>query len=678
MESKFHMIPRRYAGSKVKIRMQSKKRLLGMFGLTALCAVPAWSQRPYYVVPGLHPLYTAISMKPVVSDTNLLPSYAPNTGGMAWLPDGRLFIASMSPGAPGGDNGNRIGPSNGFIFSGLVGATSKASVTVKKAGSNYYMPSGAVAVGDTLYVLDNDSGLTKLTPGAGGSYTKSVVYSGLLGNMTGKTGKGYRTWDGGLAYKDGYFYATVGMALNSGPSVMDDAQIYRGKGTILKIKKDGSTVDTLAGGVRNPVNLDWGVEDEMFYTDNQGSFMPASGLFHVKQGRFFGHLKTPFDNQMRTPPAVIFPYGSTPTGGSAANPTVARVSTGWVVLRSGPYRGQMIFGTNNTTGINRVFLEKVGGEYQGAVFPFSQGFGVGQGTSAGAQPALPGVLPDFRTNVNRLSYGPDGHIYVGGGGSPGNNTNSGSHGFVGQELGGLARMVLRTDTSVFEMKAIRSVSATELEIEFTEPIVAAATTNFAVQHGVSVQATNENYGAGYNSSGSGSFTPLTVTAATLDASKTKVKIAITGMQPRPTATTAGSVQDRTWGDLIQINVTGIAAVSGRTMWGDGLGGGVAWYTLNKVGPGVDVGTPTSLLGGKGIELGARLKFRREAEGLRLFAPSDRAYSVRLSDLRGKTLGSYQVRGGDFIVPASALGASLSLLEVRTADGERRTAAVPKF
>jgi hypothetical protein len=49
------------------------------------------------------------------------------------------------------------------------------------------------------------------------------------------------------------------------------------------------------------------------------------------------------------------------------------------------------------------------------------------------------------------------------------------------------------------------------------------------------------------------------------------------------------VEDRTWGSLVQINVTGVAAASGHAMWGDGSGGGVAWYTLNKFGPGTDAG-----------------------------------------------------------------------------------------
>jgi hypothetical protein len=271
--------------------------------------------------------------------------------------------------------------------------------------------------------------------------------------------------------------------------------------------------------------------------------MPTSAMFHVKQGNFFGHLKTPFESGMRTPPAILFPYGSSTSGGSAANPTVARVATGMLTLRSGRFASQMLVGVNHTTGVNRVFMEKIptgtAGNYiyQGALFPFSQGFGVGTGSNATSQPAIPGVLgDDFTTNVNRMSYGPDGHIYLGGGNSPGNNS-SGSHGFVGGRQYGLARLVPNNDT-VFEMKAIRSLSATQMEIEFTEPVVAAATTNFTVRQGISTQATTTSYGAGYSA---GSST-LTVTAVTLNAAKTKATLTITGMQERPATTTAGSAK----------------------------------------------------------------------------------------------------------------------------------------
>src|SRR5215217_296268 len=210
--------------------MRSKKSILGLMGLAALTAAPTWAQRPFYLVPGLHPGYSLVSMRPTASN---LPETAPNVGAMAWLPGGRLFIASMSPNPAGGATANLLGPSDGYIFSGIPGATSKSAVTVTVAGGGYQMPAGAVALGDTIYVVDNENGLTKLTPGTGGTYTKSTVYSGLLGRLSGKSGNSHRTWVGGLVHKDGFFYATVGMGLiPGGTSEMVDANLYRGKSTI--------------------------------------------------------------------------------------------------------------------------------------------------------------------------------------------------------------------------------------------------------------------------------------------------------------------------------------------------------------------------------------------------------------------------------------------------------------
>jgi hypothetical protein len=642
--------------------------LKNLFVAASMLAVAVSAQRPFFLVPGVHPGYSLVNMKP-----SSAPTGQPNVGAMAWLPDGRLFVAGMSTNAAGGTNANRLGPTNGYIFSGLTTATTASTVTMTVAGADYQMPSGAVTVGDTIYVLDNDSGLTRLTPN-GGSYTKKVVYSGLLGNLSGKTGSGYRTWTGGLAYKDGFFYASVGMGLiPGGTSEYTDANIYRGKGTILKISKAGAVVDTVAGGVRNPVTLQFGPEGQLFYADNQGSFMPASALFPVYQGSFFGHLKTPFDNQKRTAPSIIFPYGADLTGGSATNACVSRVATGFVQLKAGSrYAGQLLIGSNPQNGINRIFMEKVDGTFQGALFPFSQGFGVGPGS--GSVAALPGVLPEFRANVHRIVYGPDGQLYVGGGNSPG-GASSGSHGIDGTPSGALARMVANNDP-VFEMKAVRSLDSARMEIEFTEPIVSAATSNFTVAQGVSVQQTTTNYGGGYQAP----TTTLAVTAVTLNGDKTRATLTITGLRQRPVVTTAGSTQDLTWGSLIQIRVTGVAAVSGRTMWGDGTGGGVAWYTLNKFGPGVDAGIePVSIAPSfRSVQGVNGLSIRRNAEGLRVTAPVSGGYSLRVSDLRGKTLATFSVTGGDFLVPASSLGEGVTVLEAKVADGRRWATAVPKL
>ena len=59
----------------------------------------------------------------------------------------------------------------------------------------------------------------------------------------------------------------------------------------------------------------------------------------------------------------------------------------------------MIHGELAHGGVKRVFVEKVNGAYQGCVFRFIQGLEAG---------------------VNRMVYGPDGALYIGGVGSTGN------------------------------------------------------------------------------------------------------------------------------------------------------------------------------------------------------------------------------------------------------------------
>ncbi|HAO99714.1 MAG TPA: hypothetical protein DCQ83_06685 [Fibrobacteres bacterium] len=657
----------------------SKIWLLALAGV--LCGQHgSWGQRPFYLVPGVHPGYSIVSMRPS-SMTTSGATAAPNTGGMAWLPDGRLFIASMSSNAAGGNDANRLGISNGYMFTGIPAASSNASVTVSQVSTGYQMPTGAVAVGDSIYVVDNQDGLTKLTPAGGGTYTKSVLYKGVLGYNSGLSGSGYRTWVGGLLYKSGFFYATVGMGLiPGGVSEFTTANIYRGKGCVWKVSQNGAVADSFACGIRNPVGLAWSPDSEMMYTDNQGSFEPASAMYHVRQGRFFGHPKTPFDNQLRTAPAIIFPYGSNPTGGTATNPTVARVATDMLTLKDGRFKNQMLVGVDHTTGLNRVFLEKIpvgtSGDfvYQGALFPFSQGFGVGTGNNSAA--AIAGVLPDFRTNVHSLSYGPDGYVYLGGGNSPGTESQ-GSHGFVGGLQYGLVRLVPK-DTTVFEMKAIRSKSSNQMEIEFTEPIVSAATSNFTVRQWGCLQggsANDQSYGAGYQLPG---VSTLNVSDVTLNSDKTRATLTISGLIQRPTVTTPNSVEDRTWGSTVQFNVTGIAAVSGHSMWGDGTGGGVAWYTLNKFGPGVDAGTSATALVPRNRDGSQGLSVRWKGDGLSVALPDPGAYVLRVLEASGRTLSSVNVNNqNEFVMSASTLGHGMRWIEVSNAAGQKWISSVAR-
>jgi hypothetical protein len=129
--------------------------------------------------------------------------------------------------------------------------------------------------------------------------------------------------------------------------------------------------------------------------------------------------------------------------------------------------------------------------------------------------------------------------------------------------------------------------------------------------------------------------------------------------------------------MIQINVTGVAAVSNRTMWGDGSGGGVAWYTLNKFGPGEEVGQSTSIARGDSRDMRTGLIFKMRVGGVAVRSPVDEAYTLRTLDMSGRVISTHKVEAGreEFLVPSAAMNKGLTILEARAADGRRFTATV---
>nr|BFE74019.1 hypothetical protein GCM10020092_073200 [Actinoplanes digitatis] len=101
----------------------------------------------------------------------------------------------------------------------------------------------------------------------------------------------------------------------------------------------------------------------------------------------------------------------------------------------------MLFGDVTYGGIQRAFLEKINGQYQGAVFRLTQGLEAG---------------------VLRLSQGPDGALYAGGLGAGGN------WGQEGKLTYGLQKLT-PNGNSVFDIKAMRAV-ADGFEFEYTQPV----------------------------------------------------------------------------------------------------------------------------------------------------------------------------------------------------------------
>ncbi len=191
------------------------------------------------------------------------------------------------------------------------------------------------------------------------------------------------------------------------------------RGWAVKIDRAGKLVP-LASGLRQPNGVGLSPEGEMFVTDNQGDWKPSCGLIHVEAGDFLGHAASvkwePGHDPAATTveslwrrykaPAVVFPHG--PGGVSAGEPVWDQTGG-----RFGPYAGQVFVGDFSSM-ILRVSLEKVGGAWQGSMYPF-----IGRGD-------LPGTVAGERLAAGntRLVFGPDGSLYTGqtggwGGGSDG-------------------------------------------------------------------------------------------------------------------------------------------------------------------------------------------------------------------------------------------------------------------
>ena len=154
---------------------------------------------------------------------------------------------------------------------------------------------------------------------------------------------------------------------------------------------------------------------------------------HVQPGAFYGSRSVDFEGTAglkETLPVVWLPQDE--IGNSPSTP---------IGLDVGPYQGQMIHGEVTNGGIKRVYVEKVNGAYQGALFRFTQGLEAG---------------------VNRILWAPNGDLVVGGVGS------SGNWGHIGKLSYGLQSLSFNGN-SAFEMLKV-SARSDGFEIEFTEPI----------------------------------------------------------------------------------------------------------------------------------------------------------------------------------------------------------------
>lgn len=354
--------------------------------------------------------------------------------------------------------------------------------------------------------------------------------------------------------KDGNMIITLNLAW-----VRDHGEsLSKWHGWMIKISPDGK-MKPFAAGMRSPAAFGLNDQGDIFYAENQGDWVASGSITHVAEGDFVGNpaslvwsglpesnvkLKKddiPDTNEPKydvaqrvpglKPPSVWFPH------------TILGISTSDILNynadgKMGPFEGQLFVGDQGQSKIMRVYLEKVKGVYQGAVFPFREGFSSG---------------------ILRMKWGSDGSMFVG--------MTSRGWGATGKERYGLQRLSWNGKVP-FEMKTIEA-RPDGFEITFTQPIDAAsarqassfAVTRFTYQY-------HHNYGSPIINSGT-----CPIRAVEVSPDRMKVRIVVDSLM---------------LGYIHEIKAEGVLSAEKNTLLHN-----FGYYTLNQIPDGNKLAVTTA-------------------------------------------------------------------------------------
>lgn len=459
------------------------------------------------IVDGVHPSFDVETVRPQGFDRRL--------SDLEFLPDNRLAVSTW-------DSTGSI-----YIIDGVLGKDrSKMKATLFATG--LYEVMGLEYVNGKLYALQKWE-LTELNDTDGDG--RADEYKAVLDDWTASAN--FHEWAFGLLYRDGFFYFNTGIALGGNGVLTDSGVVYvptiqtKDRGKTIKVNAANWTFEALNHGYKAPNGIGFGVDDEIFSTDNEGHMVPTNKLMHVpKQGYPFNGNDEVLKQFSLPVPAFKPPVVWMPTAEVSNSPSQP------VKFTLGKYQdGQMIFGDVHHGGLQRVYVEKVNGDYQGAIFRFSQGLEAG---------------------INRIVKGPDGNMYMAGLGAGGDFGHNG-------ECCGLQRLSYNNKPSL----DLLSVSARKngMMLEFTEPL-RSGDGDFAADYTVQQfwYETGEHVAEGGVKN---DIQNLQVKSVNVSADRKKIFLELKGMKQEHVV-------------YVKINRPFISKNKNR-LWA-----GEAWYTLNNV------------------------------------------------------------------------------------------------
>ncbi|MFZ8755923.1 family 16 glycoside hydrolase [Microbacterium sp. HMH0099] len=454
----------------------------------------------------VNPNYTLVDLRPA--------GFTPKVAALDFTDAGDLAV--LTTGSVNSGGWDTSTPGKVFLMKNVQAADGPEDVTAVEIASGLQNPMGIDVIGDKIYVSERYQ-LTELSdPDGDGVFdSKRRVASYPSGNN-------FHEFAFGLIHDDENFYVNLSVAIDNGGATTNP-QPAANRGTTVKINRATGAIEYVAGGLRTPNGIAFGPEDELFAMDNQGAWLPSSKLVHVEQGRFFNHFTNPagpFDDQPVTQPAVWIPQNE--IGNSPSTP---------ILLENGPFAGQMMFGDVTYGGLQRAFLEKVDGEFQGAVFRHSAGFEVG---------------------VNRVIEGPDKSLYVGGTGEGGN------WGEAGKLTYGLQKLV-PNQNNAFDIVSMEVVEG-GFDVTYTQPLSDETVANIAQAYRAQQwrYLPTSTYGGPKLDE-----EVLSVSAATVSEDRRTVRLTLDGLKQ---------------GRVVHLrSPQPFASATGEKLWST-----EAWYTLNSL------------------------------------------------------------------------------------------------
>jgi hypothetical protein len=313
------------------------------------------------------------------------------------------------------------------------------------------------------------------------------------------------------------------------------------RGFAIRVPAECGSFEPVCAGLRSPAGVGTSPDGEVFFTDNQGEWCPTGKFAPLAVGDFHGH---PWGIESCKLPASRVAYPGKVEDGqriaAAARAVGMRLPAVWIPYdllgRSPagfvwdtkgnfpPFRGQVFCGDQYSSEVFRMSLERVGGRWQGACYPFRAG---------------------LKSGITRVLWGQQGSLWCG-------LTNRG-WGSLGESEYGLQRLLWRGAVP-FELAEVTALPA-GFRVRFTLPLAAASATPAAFSVRSWTYDLHEEYGC-----------PPRDTRAHVVAAAT---VAADGL-----------AVDLRVDELAEVRVYEVACNAVRGAGGEAIWHGIAWYTRN--------------------------------------------------------------------------------------------------